>query len=105
LFLLADIYWVKTIAADLHGTAIEAFWAGTSFQLTSTVFQPTWADLSHIVDQKSVLMVAVFIFTIGSTVAAVAANFTALLPARKEHPRCGRRWYYCVDLCHCLRYG
>ena len=73
---------MKTIAADLHGTAIEAFWAGTSFQLTSTVFQPTWADLSHIVDRKSVLMVAVFIFTIVSTVAAVAANFTALFAGR-----------------------
>ena len=66
---------VQTIASDLHGTAIEVFWAGTSVLLTSTVFQPIWASLSHIIDPKSVLMVAMFIFTIGSVVAVVAANW------------------------------
>lgn len=33
------------VARVLNGTAIEAFWAGTSFLLTSTVFQPVLGEL------------------------------------------------------------
>jgi len=32
---------LSIIATKLHGTAIEAFWAGTSFLLASTVFVDT----------------------------------------------------------------
>lgn len=39
---------------DLGGTALEAFWAGTSFLLASTVFQPTVAGLSNIFGRKYV---------------------------------------------------
>jgi hypothetical protein len=35
------------ITDKLHGTAIEAFWSGTSFLVTSAVFQPVIAGLSH----------------------------------------------------------
>lgn len=35
------------MARVLNGTAIEAFWAGTSFLLTSTVFQPVLGKLFH----------------------------------------------------------
>jgi hypothetical protein len=34
------------MARVLNGTAIEAFWAGTSFLLTSTVFQPVLGNIS-----------------------------------------------------------
>ncbi|POS87586.1 hypothetical protein EPUL_002520 [Erysiphe pulchra] len=34
------------ITQSLHGTAIEAFWSGTSFLITSAVFQPIIASLS-----------------------------------------------------------
>lgn len=40
------------VSQDLGGTAIEAFWSGTSFLLTSTVFQPNFASLSHIFGRK-----------------------------------------------------
>lgn len=40
------------ISHELGGTAIEAFWSGTSFLLTSTVFQPNFASLSHIFGRK-----------------------------------------------------
>lgn len=36
---------LSIIASKLHGTAIEAFWAGTSFLLGSTVFVDTVAAL------------------------------------------------------------
>lgn len=35
------------ITDKLHGTAIQAFWSGTSFLVTSAVFQPVIAGLSH----------------------------------------------------------
>jgi hypothetical protein len=42
------------ITDDLGGNAIEAFWSGTSFLLNLTVFQPTFASLSHIFGRKPV---------------------------------------------------
>jgi hypothetical protein len=42
------------ITEKLKGTAIEAFWAGTSFLLTSAVFQPVIAGLSHVFGRKEV---------------------------------------------------
>lgn len=43
------------ITQDLHGTGIEAFWAGTSYLLTSTVVQLPLAALSHIFGRKSIV--------------------------------------------------
>lgn len=42
------------MSADLGGTALQAFWAGTSFLLASTVIQPTVASMSHILGRKMV---------------------------------------------------
>ncbi len=42
------------ITQKLHGTAIEAFWSGTSFLVTSAVFQPVIAGLSHVFGRKQV---------------------------------------------------
>ena len=42
------------ITGKLHGTAIEAFWSGTSFLVTSAVFQPVIAGLSHVFGRKEV---------------------------------------------------
>src|ERR1700694_4772651 len=42
----------------LGGTAIEAFWSGTSFLLTSTVLQPTFASMSQIFGRKPLLYIA-----------------------------------------------
>ncbi|KAI9741736.1 MAG: hypothetical protein M1834_000122 [Cirrosporium novae-zelandiae] len=70
------------IAKDLNGTAIEAFWAGTSFLLAYTVLQPTCASLSDVFGRKPVLLVALILFTAGSIVAGASQNFTALLIGR-----------------------
>ena len=42
------------ITESLHGTAIEAFWSGTSFLVTSAVFQPVIASTSHVFGRKAV---------------------------------------------------
>ncbi|KAF2143629.1 uncharacterized protein K452DRAFT_160324 [Aplosporella prunicola CBS 121167] len=73
---------LPTMADKLHGSGIEAFWAGTSFLLTATVFQPSFASLSNAFGRKPMLLMALSFFTIGSIIGAVAKNFTDLLVGR-----------------------
>lgn len=47
------------IAEDIGGKAIDAFWAGTSFLLASTVSLPIYAALSHIFGRKQITLIAV----------------------------------------------
>jgi MFS family permease len=70
------------MAEDLHGTSIEAFWTATSFLLASTIFQPTFTQLSHILGRKPVLLVALALFTIGAIIGGWAKNFTVILVGR-----------------------
>lgn len=42
------------ISTTLKGSALAAFWSGTSFLLASTVLQPTVASLSNIFGRKYV---------------------------------------------------
>ncbi|KAL4799563.1 major facilitator superfamily domain-containing protein [Aspergillus venezuelensis] len=67
---------------DLKGTAIEAFWSGTSFLLASTVFQPNFASLSSIFGRRPLVLIAVTLFFVGTVVCAVAKNFTYMLVGR-----------------------
>lgn len=70
------------MAKALGGTAIEAFWAGTSFLLTSTVFQPVLGSFSHIFGRKPLIYLSLILFLVGSIVAAVANDFTVILVGR-----------------------
>ncbi|TGO26401.1 hypothetical protein BPAE_0060g00160 [Botrytis paeoniae] len=70
------------ITAKLGGSAIEAFWSGTSFLLTSAVSQPVIAGLSHVFGRKELLLGSAVLFGIGSILAAVAKNFTLMLVGR-----------------------
>ncbi|KAK2758750.1 hypothetical protein FQN54_003440 [Arachnomyces sp. PD_36] len=70
------------IARALNGTALEAFWSGTSFLLCSTVFQPSFASFSNIFGRKPMILTALVFFLAGSILAAVSENFTHLLIGR-----------------------
>lgn len=70
------------MAADLNGTAIEAFWTGTSFLLSSAVFQPSIAALSHIFGRMSALVCCTVFFLVGIIVSSVAQSFTPMLIGR-----------------------
>jgi MFS family permease len=70
------------MARVLGGSAIEAFWSGTSFLLTSTVFQPVIGSFSHIFGRKPMVFVSLAFFGAGAIVAAVANNFTVILVGR-----------------------
>jgi MFS family permease len=70
------------MAKALHGTAIQAFWSGTSFLLTSTVFQPIIGSFSNIFGRKPMLFISLALFGIGVIIAAVAHNFTTVIIGR-----------------------
>ncbi|KAG9233168.1 major facilitator superfamily domain-containing protein [Amylocarpus encephaloides] len=70
------------ITEKLKGTAIQAFWSGTSFLLTSAVFQPVIAGLSHVFGRKEIILISSLFFAVGSIVAAVAKDFTYMLVGR-----------------------
>ncbi|KAJ5669517.1 hypothetical protein N7462_010587 [Penicillium macrosclerotiorum] len=73
---------LPTISHELGGTAIEAFWTGTSFTLCSAVFQPVFSSLSNLFGRKPLVLAAIAWFTIGTIVAGVANNFTHMLIGR-----------------------
>lgn len=70
------------IARQIKGTSIEAFWSGTSFLLSSTVFQPILGSFSNIFGRKPMLFVSSAFFGIGCIIAAVANNFTVVIIGR-----------------------
>jgi MFS family permease len=73
---------VKTVAKDLNGSAIDAFWVGTSYLLASAVFQPFIAALSDIFGRRELLLPSLLFFTIGSIICAMAQRFSVLLAGR-----------------------
>ncbi|EGE81752.2 MFS multidrug transporter [Blastomyces dermatitidis ATCC 18188] len=73
---------LPTIASELNGTAVHAFWAGTSFLLTYAVFQPFIAVLSDIFGRREVMLASVSLFTTGTLIACLAQNFSTLLAGR-----------------------
>ncbi|KAJ5153747.1 uncharacterized protein N7500_009186 [Penicillium coprophilum] len=70
------------IAKQLNGTAIEAFWSGTSFLLCSTVFQPSFASFSNIFGRRPMILISLLFFTVGAVIAAIANDFTYMLVGR-----------------------
>ncbi|KLU88153.1 hypothetical protein MAPG_07140 [Magnaporthiopsis poae ATCC 64411] len=73
---------LPTISVALGGSALEAFWSGTSFLLASTVLQPTVAGLSNMFGRKNLIYGTLVLFLAGSLVAALAGDFTILIVGR-----------------------
>jgi EmrB/QacA subfamily drug resistance transporter len=70
------------IAHSLNGTSAEAFWAGTSYLLTSAIFQPVIASVSSNFGRQQMLLASLTFFTVGTILCSVAHNFTVLLTGR-----------------------
>ncbi|EPE30143.1 MFS general substrate transporter [Glarea lozoyensis ATCC 20868] len=73
---------IPVIIGSLHGSALEGFWAGTSFLLCACVFQPTFASLSQIFGRKPLLFLVLLLFTVGTIISAVAHGVAVLLLGR-----------------------
>lgn len=63
-------------------STIAAFWAGTSFRLTATVFQPSYAVFSSIFGRKALLLLALILFTAGAIICSLAQHETVMLLGR-----------------------
>ncbi|KAK3681226.1 MFS multidrug transporter [Podospora appendiculata] len=70
------------IADSLHGTAIEAFWTGTSFLLSSAVFQLPIGAFSDIFGRRIILTICTALFLIGIIISSVSNTFTPMLVGR-----------------------
>ncbi|KAB8300445.1 hypothetical protein EYC80_000617 [Monilinia laxa] len=73
---------LPVLASELHGSAIDTFWAGTSYLLANAVFQPFFAALSDIFGRQQLLFLSVLLFTVGTIVCCTARNFTDMLAGR-----------------------
>ncbi|KAI0454910.1 MFS general substrate transporter [Xylaria acuta] len=70
------------LAKELKGSAIETFWAGSSYLLANAVFVPFLGALSDLVGRRTVLLFSVVSFTVGTIISTLATNFTILLSGR-----------------------
>ncbi|KAI1504614.1 major facilitator superfamily transporter [Biscogniauxia marginata] len=70
------------MSAELGGTALQAFWAGTGYLLASTLIQPSVASMSHILGRRIMLYMSGAAFAGGSLIAALARNFTVVIVGR-----------------------
>jgi MFS family permease len=73
---------IQALATALHGTSSDAFWAGTSYLLTSAVFQPFIAALSDIFGRQQLLLLSLLFFSAGALICALANDFTILFVGR-----------------------
>lgn len=66
----------------LNGTSIDAFWAGTSYLLSSAIFQPVIASISERFGRQQLLLCSLTFFTAGTVLCAAANDFTVMLTGR-----------------------
>ncbi|KAH7130418.1 major facilitator superfamily-domain-containing protein [Dendryphion nanum] len=73
---------LPSMAADLGGSSVDTFWTGTSYLLTSAVFQPVIASISETLGRQQLLLFSLFLFTIGSAMCGFAPSFQVMLGGR-----------------------
>lgn len=72
----------QIIADSVHASSVEALWVGTSYFLSSAIFQPLVASYSHIFGRKPLILSSLVFFLIGTIICSVAKNAAALLAGR-----------------------
>ncbi|KAI1400273.1 MFS general substrate transporter [Hypoxylon fuscum] len=73
---------IPAIAAELHGTALESFWAGIAYYLGLVVSQPLYTSISDVFGRKPPLYVAFVLFLAGSLTFSLARNMAAIIAGR-----------------------
>ncbi|CAH0045996.1 unnamed protein product [Clonostachys solani] len=73
---------LPTLAKELNGSAIETFWAGTSYLLSNAVFLPFLGALSEVFGRRALLLASLFMFTVGTIICCTANGFPQLLTGR-----------------------
>ncbi|KAF2099671.1 MFS general substrate transporter [Rhizodiscina lignyota] len=72
---------LPTITEHFH-SASGYIWIGAAYQLAASASTPLWGKISDIWGRKPTLLIANFIFFVGSLVAAVAVNMGMLIAGR-----------------------
>ncbi|KAI1758850.1 MFS general substrate transporter [Hypoxylon sp. FL1150] len=73
---------IPVIAAQLHATTVEAFFASIAFTLAVAVSQPIYLSVSDAVGRKIPLYFAMVLFTVGSILFAVAPSIRVVIAGR-----------------------
>ena len=73
---------LPTIAEAFKASAIGYTWIGTSYLLPAAAATPTWNKVSDIFGRKPIILLAIFVFFIGSLIAALSINLHMLIGGR-----------------------
>ncbi|KAF4195920.1 hypothetical protein CNMCM8694_005662 [Aspergillus lentulus] len=72
---------IPTIVSSFH-SGRSYVWIGSAYQLASAASTPIWGKLSDIWGRKAILLLAIFIFAIGSIICAAATMMGMMLTGR-----------------------
>jgi EmrB/QacA subfamily drug resistance transporter len=73
---------LPVITGQLHSTQQQYTWVVTSTLLVSTASTPIWGKMSDLFDKKKLLLVGLFIFTVGSALAGMSNSMMFLIVVR-----------------------
>ncbi|KAF4500691.1 DHA14-like major facilitator efflux transporter (MFS transporter) [Fusarium agapanthi] len=73
---------LPTIGQELHVSAREYAWIGSSYTLSTTAVTPVWAKVSDIVGRKVSMMTSTGLFMAGSLICALASSSGMLIGGR-----------------------
>ncbi|KAI1138457.1 major facilitator superfamily domain-containing protein [Hypoxylon sp. FL0543] len=73
---------IPTIAEELHGTSLEAFWASIAYSLCVIASQLQWAAFSTSFGRKIPLLISMVFFGAGSIAFALARDMATLIAGR-----------------------
>ncbi|KAI9927746.1 hypothetical protein MW887_002598 [Aspergillus wentii] len=73
---------LPTMAASLHANESGYSWMASSYLLANASCVPLWGKFSDVWGRKPVLLIANFVFLIGSLICALATNLTMILVGR-----------------------
>lgn len=73
---------LPTIQADLHTTQDTVTWVLTAYLLSASIFTPIMGRVGDVVGKEKVFVATLVALSLGSLLAALAANITVLIIAR-----------------------
>jgi MFS family permease len=73
---------LPTIAAYFKASQISYSWVGSSYLVTQSALAPLWGKVSDIFGRKPIMLLATFVFFIGSLMCAVAKSIAVLIAGR-----------------------
>ncbi|KAJ6527075.1 iron permease [Mycena capillaripes] len=73
---------LPTIAEQLQDTRGDYIWVGSAYALSSTAFIPLSGNLADVFGRKSIMLISIAFFIVGSALAGAAHNMSMMIGAR-----------------------